>query len=111
MANANEVTFNVTKSIWRLNAATNGWQKEVNLVSWNGGKPKLDIRDWNHDKTKLKKGIILSSEEAIELRKCLNEIGLETLFNESNENGEIQSGPGPANSGIAYISSNKSSID
>jgi hypothetical protein len=23
------------------------WTKEVNLVAWNGGKPKIDIRDWN----------------------------------------------------------------
>ena len=22
------------------------WTKEINVVSWNGGEPKIDIRDW-----------------------------------------------------------------
>ena len=28
------------------------WTKEVNVVAWNGGKPKIDVRDWNekHDR-------------------------------------------------------------
>ncbi|MBQ3897912.1 MAG: hypothetical protein II742_05390, partial [Clostridia bacterium] len=29
-----------------------GWTREVNLMSWNDGTPKYDIRDWapDHDK-------------------------------------------------------------
>ena len=23
------------------------WTKEINVVSWNGGEPKIDIRDWS----------------------------------------------------------------
>ena len=102
MANNNEVSFNVTKSIWRLNNATNGWQKEVNLVSWNGGKPKIDIRDWNSDKTKMKKGISLSKDEAVELRKCLNKIDLDFYYDETNSSVEVKTGPGPVDV-IGYV--------
>ncbi len=96
MANNGEVTFNVTKSIWRLNKQTNGWQKEVNLVAWNSNKPRLDIRDWNADKTKMKKGLTLSKDEAIELRKCLNTIDLEFMYDDNNTSVEVRTDPGPA---------------
>lgn len=42
----------------------NRWAREVNLVSWNGGEPKVDIREWNSDHTKMSKGITLKPEEA-----------------------------------------------
>ena len=40
-----------------------GWKKECNLISWNGGESKYDIRSWNEDHTKMGKGIALSYEE------------------------------------------------
>ncbi len=40
-----------------------GWKKELNIVSWNGGEEKYDIRSWNEDHTKMGKGISLSYEE------------------------------------------------
>ena len=30
-----------------LSESSKGWTKELNLVSWNDGKPKYDIRDWD----------------------------------------------------------------
>ena len=50
------------------------WNKEVNLVSWNGRPPKLDIRNWQMDHAKCGKGITLTREEAGELVKLLNQI-------------------------------------
>ncbi|MEE3482374.1 MAG: PC4/YdbC family ssDNA-binding protein [Lachnospiraceae bacterium] len=41
-----------------------GWTKERNLVSWNGGAPKYDIRDWSEDHTKMGKGVTLTAEQA-----------------------------------------------
>lgn len=38
--------------------------KEINLVSWNGHEPKVDIREWNSDHSKMSKGITLTNEEA-----------------------------------------------
>ena len=33
-----------------LSTSPKGWTKELNLISWNGNPPKMDIRDWapNH---------------------------------------------------------------
>lgn len=47
------------------------WQKEVNLVSWNGGVPKVDIRDWDEEHERCGKGITLSDTEARELLAIL----------------------------------------
>ena len=44
--------YEITKFLGVIGEGTKGWKKEVNLVSWNDRKPKLDIRDWdeNHEK-------------------------------------------------------------
>nr|WP_318028343.1 hypothetical protein [Mycoplasmopsis bovis] len=31
-------------------------KKELNLISWNGGEAKYDIRDWNNDHSRSKQG-------------------------------------------------------
>lgn len=54
-----------------------GWRKELNFVSWNNGEPKLDIRDWSEDHSKMSKGITITKEEAIALKKVLNEMNLD----------------------------------
>lgn len=41
----------------------NGFRKELNYVSWDGRKPKYDIRGWKDGHTKLTKGIVLNKEE------------------------------------------------
>lgn len=47
--------------------------KEVNLVSWNGREPKLDIREWNESHTKMGKGLTLTAEEEEVLCMILHE--------------------------------------
>ena len=69
-----EITFEVTKEIGVLSENPNGWKKELNLVSWNGRKPKYDIREWSPDKTRMTKGITLSDEEIETLKSLLEEI-------------------------------------
>lgn len=54
--------------------AKGGWVKELNLISWNGGEPKYDIRSWNEDHTRMGKGITLSKEEAEALKAALNKV-------------------------------------
>jgi len=51
-----------------------GWTREVNLMSWNNGTPKYDIRDWAPDHDKMGKGITLTKEELTELKKVLDKI-------------------------------------
>ena len=50
------------------------WDKEVNLVSWNGRPAKLDIRNWQKDHEKCGKGITLTREEAESLLELLKKI-------------------------------------
>lgn len=51
-----------------------GWTREANIVSWNGGPEKLDIRDWKPDHSKMAKGITLTSDEARVLRQALADL-------------------------------------
>lgn len=66
-----ELKFEIIKSIGVLSESSNGWKKEVNIVSWNAGDPKYDIRSWNQDRTKMGKGVTLSSAEIEKLRELL----------------------------------------
>ena len=43
------------------------WQKEVTLTSWNGGTPKIDIRDWDAEYERCGKGITFTEAEAREV--------------------------------------------
>ena len=47
------------------------WTKEANIVAWNGGEPKLDIREWDPDHERMSKGITLFEDEAERLAKAL----------------------------------------
>ena len=47
------------------------WLGEVNLVSWNGGEAKVDIRNWNEDHTKCSRGLALTRETARMLGEIL----------------------------------------
>ena len=48
-----------------------GWTKEANIVCWNGGSPKLDIREWDPDHERMSKGITLYEAEAEKLARIL----------------------------------------
>jgi len=68
-----EFTFEVIKTLGQLSTSRSGWNREVNLVSWNGAKAKLDIRDWAPDHSKMGKGISLTDEETALLKAILEE--------------------------------------
>lgn len=68
---AGSITFEIIEELGVLSENAKGWRKELNLVSWNGAKPKYDIRDWSPDHEKMGKGITLSEEEAKELKEIL----------------------------------------
>mgnify|MGYP001184919942 CR=1 FL=1 len=63
-----EVKFEIINHIGVLSTSKSGWTKELNVVSWNGGPPKYDIREWNEDHTKMSKGITMNEEEIGQLR-------------------------------------------
>ncbi|MCQ2363364.1 MAG: YdbC family protein [Acidaminococcaceae bacterium] len=72
---AREFTFVIEKNLGVLSESTKGWKKELNLVSWNGGKAKYDIRDWSPEHDKMGKGITMNEEEIQLLKDFLKDIG------------------------------------
>ena len=58
-----DIKYEILKTIGILSENTRGWTKELNLISWNGGKPKYDIRDWAPEHEKMGKGVTLTEEE------------------------------------------------
>jgi len=69
-----DIECDILESYGIFSAGTRNWNKEVNLVSWNGRPGKLDIRSWQKDHKKCGKGIALTPEEAEELVKLLSKI-------------------------------------
>jgi hypothetical protein len=66
-----EFKFEITHPVGVLSEGTKGWQKEINMVSWNERKPKLDIRDWGPNHEKIGKGVTLNHEELTKLKEVL----------------------------------------
>ena len=66
-----EIKYEILETFGTLSTTPSGWTKELNLISWNSGEPKYDIRQWAPNHAKMGKGISLSREEAEELKKLL----------------------------------------
>lgn len=66
-----EIKYEIIEKLGILSESTKGWTKELNLISWNGGTPKYDIRDWSPNHEKMGKGITLTDEEAKKLKELL----------------------------------------
>ena len=69
-----EVTFEIRERGGMLDTARSdsGWAMEVNLVAWNGGKPKIDIRSWNENHERMTRGITLTEDQARKLGQILS---------------------------------------
>lgn len=77
--NNDRVSFNIVESLGVLSTSTNGWTKEVNVVSWNDRPAKLDIRDWDPDHNKMSRGIGLNATEAAGLYELLQNTEISSL--------------------------------
>jgi len=63
--------YEVVKHFGVLSSEKSGWQKELNLISWNNRAPKLDVRDWAPNREKMGKGVTLTEGEAAALAELL----------------------------------------
>ncbi len=54
--------------------AGNPMNIELNLISWNGRKPTLDLRKWDEDHERMSKGFTLTKVEVDALRDMLNSL-------------------------------------
>ena len=60
----NGFTFEIKKTYGVVREEKSGWKEELNLVSWNGNPPKLDIRSWSNDHIQMSKGLTFTVTEA-----------------------------------------------
>ena len=60
--------FNIVKHLGTIaeyeDTKGNKMTKEVNLVSWNGRPPKIDIREWDENHEHMTKGVTFAEQEA-----------------------------------------------
>ena len=65
------INFEIVRHFGVISTEKGGWKKELNLVSWSGRAPKLDIRDWATGHEKMGKGVTLTEGEAAQLAELL----------------------------------------
>ena len=66
--NDREIAFEIKERIGVIKPYPTGWAKELNLVAWNGGAAKYDVRDWDEGHEHMSRGITLHDDE---MRKIL----------------------------------------
>lgn len=69
-----DIKYEIKEELGEIGTNSSGWTKELNLISWNGGAEKYDIRDWSPDHEKMGKGITLTKEEVLRLKELLENI-------------------------------------
>lgn len=57
------VLFDIIERIGVINKTPYGWTRELNIVAWNGGEPKYDIREWDLSHERMSRGITLKQAE------------------------------------------------
>lgn len=71
--------FDIKKNLGTISESAKGWKREVNVMTWNNKKAKVDIREWDEAHEQMGKGITLNKEELKQLRDILNEINIDEL--------------------------------
>ncbi|GGL50132.1 hypothetical protein GCM10007968_12920 [Sporolactobacillus putidus] len=66
------IQYEIVNRVGILSESPKGWQKQLNIISWNGREPKYDLRDWAPDGEKMGKGITLSLDDLKALKKMLS---------------------------------------
>lgn len=74
-----ELRYEIVEHIGDLGENTSGWNKEVNLIRWNGRDAKYDIRDWAPDHARMSKGVTLTADEMAALKEVLNGIDFDSF--------------------------------
>lgn len=67
-----DIKYEIVRHIAVLAEGSKGWQKELNLISWNDREPKYDIREWAPEHAKMGKGVTLSQDEMVKLKEVLD---------------------------------------
>lgn len=73
---ADDFSYEITKKMGAFSESKSGWTMELNMVSWGGREPKYDIRSWAPDHQKMGKGVTMTKEELVALKKLLETLEL-----------------------------------
>lgn len=66
------LNYEIQENLGVISTSKNGWTREVNIISWEGGAPKVDIRSWDPDHERMDRGkATYTKAEAVELMKIL----------------------------------------
>ena len=57
------ITYEIKAHLGVIKKHDTGWNRELNLVSWNGSPEKYDIRDWDSRHERMSRGITLHEDE------------------------------------------------
>ncbi|MBQ9228631.1 MAG: hypothetical protein IJ168_07325 [Eubacterium sp.] len=69
-----EIKYEITEHLGVISETSKGWTREVNMISWNGREPKVDVRDWSPEHDKMSKGLTFTKEELKELAKIVEKL-------------------------------------
>ncbi|MCH5291716.1 MAG: hypothetical protein J1D88_08200 [Treponema sp.] len=73
---AGDFSFSIEQKCGVISSGKNGWNLELNFVSWGGRPAKYDIRSWSSEHDEMSKGVTLTKDELISLRTILNSMQL-----------------------------------
>lgn len=90
-----EISFDIVEHLGVITTYSTGWNKELNLVSWNGAAPKYDIREWSPDHAHMSRGVTLHEKE---MRTILDLIRNRNRKSRYDNRGSV--GGGPSRSGM-----------
>jgi hypothetical protein len=68
-----EVVYEIKEHIGVITAFPTGWNKELNVVAWNEGVPKYDIRDWDAEHEHMSRGVTLHNGEMRKVVELLSQ--------------------------------------
>ena len=69
-----EIKYEITEHLGTISETARGWTREVNMISWNGREPKVDVRDWSPEHEKMSKGLTFTKDELQELAKIAEKL-------------------------------------
>jgi hypothetical protein len=71
--------YDIKKNLGTISESAKGWKREVNVMTWNNKKAKVDIREWDENHEQMGKGITLNKEELKQLKDILDRINIDEL--------------------------------
>ena len=99
-----EISFEILEHIGVLSTYSTGWNKELNIVRWNGGQPKYDIRDWDLDHEHMSRGVTLHEKEMRQMFDLMKKrrLGNRTRREEVQQSSQVQMVPPEMNDGFVH---------